>query len=805
MLNKQSTKAGLTFAGSLKNWHYLACWCIFHVVVLLFFGVTLWKNPGNLNIDADVMNMMPLSFDDAAIGAVSESVVSSVSRNVYVLVGNQDFTAAVRDAETVYDKLSSSSNFTSLTLQLSASEEKRQEAFDVLSAYRWNLLPEETADAILSGGAEVFAQNALSKAYGGFTLSSLDSLDTDPFLLNDTILTQYYDMYRNTGTLLTLKDDYIAAQYQDNWYVLLLCRVNDESLAITGDDNAVAELYSVCTPIEQSGSGTHFVYHGVPVNSYHSSQNAFSEVRYITIVSILAVVIILFSVFKNPIPLLWSLLSIGISVITAFAGTMAVFHKIHVLTLVFGTSLIGSCIDYSLHFFVNWKANTDLTTGSEIRQHLLKGLFLSLVSTILCYTVMMFCPYNMIKQMALFSVLGLLSSFLTTISLYPYSKVPADKRYIHSVRIMEKPDWWNKKKIGRWVVTFMFVIPTVIILFLFDNGTILNRLNKLYNLEGRVAEDSQLYREIAHFDPSGWFIISGESIEDVLQRDEKLRSELSTYRTADGNKLGYVSVSSFIPSIAAQMKSREACRLLLEQAEEQYEMLGFDLESADTLRADFASSEGSYVTIDSLLADSRLESVTDTVWLGTMNGKYYSILLPVESNDAAAFRKAAEIDDRINYANKIEDVSENLDELTKLIIGIMVVAFILLYVLLRLFYRRKQAAKIISIPFLILIMVYAVCCVTNVHLEFFSIIGIVLVLGLGLDYIIYMMENENKSQALDETQLLEPYGILLSFITTAISFGALSLSSFGPLHYMGLSIFIGLATAYVASFFYDRS
>ena len=62
-----------------------------------------------------------------------------------------------------------------------------------------------------------------------------------------------------------------------------------------------------------------------------------------------------------------------------------------------------------------------------------------------------------------------------------------------------------------------------------------------------------------------------------------------------------------------------------------------------------------------------------------------------------------------------------------------------------------------------------------------------------------MMENEKKKT------VLEPFATLVSFITTIISFGALALSSFKPVHLIGLSIFIGLATAYISSFFYGRT
>ena len=93
----------------------------------------------------------------------------------------------------------------------------------------------------------------------------------------------------------------------------------------------------------------------------------------------------------------------------------------------------------------------------------------------------------------------------------------------------------------------------------------------------------------------------------------------------------------------------------------------------------------------------------------------------------------------------------------------------------------------------------AVFAAGKIDMEFFSVTGLILVFGLGLDYIIYMMENEKKNNS-----ILEPFATMVSFVTTIISFGALALSSFKPVHLIGLSIFIGLATAYISSFFYGR-
>jgi predicted exporter len=75
-------------------------------------------------------------------------------------------------------------------------------------------------------------------------------------------------------------------------------------------------------------------------------------------------------------------------------------------------------------------------------------------------------------------------------------------------------------------------------------------------------------------------------------------------------------------------------------------------------------------------------------------------------------------------------------------------------------------------------------------------VGLILVFGLGLDYMFYIAESETTQRGdLSLTKL----AIFLSFATTALSFGALALSGFVPVHVFGLTVFTGLATAYAGA------
>ena len=139
-----------------------------------------------------------------------------------------------------------------------------------------------------------------------------------------------------------------------------------------------------------------------------------------------------------------------------------------------------------------------------------------------------------------------------------------------------------------------------------------------------------------------------------------------------------------------------------------------------------------------------------------------------------------------------------MDRLTKTILTLFAIAYVVIVIVLKIFYNWRHTLKIASIPLLIVLVIASIFSARGIALEFFSITGMILVFGLGLDYVIYMVENEKRSDTTVNARL-EPFAILLSFLTTAVSFGALALSSFVPVHMLGLSIFLGLTTAFLCT------
>ena len=816
---------------SIKS--FFPLWSIFHAGIFLFALSIFLIFPKQIRIESNLFNLIPKSFSKSSFQKADEKMTSLTGQNVFIIVANPEFDKAKTVAQEVYKNLSKSDNFKSISLynDIGNLSEITQFLFD----YRFNLLDDDSiAQLNTENGLSDFALNSLSTAYSGFTLLPLDNLEQDPFMLTELDLQSYLAALQNSGTAMTVKDGVLSSQKNGIWYVMIRGVLSDKGAALASKSNGITEIYQICSEFgdifdenvlnspenneffqkkvnsrisEQNVSSTKFIFSGTPFHSHKSSTAASKEISLIATISLLLVILILFLVFRSPKPLIFSVMSIVISVITAFLATLATFRQIHIITLVFGTSLIGSCIDYSLHYFTHWAGNPELKTTIEIRNHIMPGLTMAIISSGLCFAVLLFAPFTLLKQMSLFCLTGLISSYLTTIAIFPKISISQGERKLKPIISFEKATTvMNKKIIGRIVISALFAVSLIFIIIFRQNINVKNNILSLYKTEGKLLADEIASSQIIQYNPSGWYLICGDSQENLLQNEEILRQKIEEKT----GKAGYICTSLFVPSIKSQEKSQKACENLMNLAEFQFESLGF--ENPEIFAQNFTNNfyqnvyHKQFISFENQNIPQYLLNSISSVWLGEIDGKYYSVLLPNKIEDYNTYNQIAQDFDEVTFVSKSADVSRDLDKLTIMVIKFFLIACLVMFIVLKIFYSWKQSLKIISVPVLIILVTIAIYAVFKINIEFFSVTGLILVFGLGLDYIIYMIENEKKSNnVMSESQnAIEPFATMLSFVTTVISFGALALSSFQPVHLIGLAIFVGLTTAYVSSFFYAR-
>ena len=767
MLNKSEKSGTFTFL-----------WAAFHVVLLVLFTTSLFFYKG-FHFDADLFNMMPSPLSKAA-SIADKKLNGESARNVFILVGSRSFETAKNAAFTAYSELQElDGKFDSI--EFYSSQNTLSDITDFIHKWRFNLLDEKTQNLLLEKNTQKdFADNALAKAASAFSFSGMEHIQEDPFLFDEEILLNYEKTVEKSGTSMQPKDGVLASKYEDVWYVMISAVLSKEGAALGSSKNAVPEIYRTC--LKHENDDVRFVFSGVPFHSYKSSSSATKEISVIGTLSLFTVIIILLFVFRSPLPVFASVFSMLISISAAVCAGYVFFGKVHALTLVFGTSLIGSCIDYSLHYFINWKHSVQLDTGFKIRKSLFKGLFLSLLSTEICYASLLFAPFPLLKQMAVFSVAGILSSYLTVNGFFIFIKLPSkEKRRIPLVEKFSIKLFKNKYGSVIFKCT-LFVLCGIFIIVNYSKLKIENNISNLYKMEGRLKEDTILSYKVLNYSPSSWLVISGQTEQEVLEKEEELALEIPD---------NFLCTSMFIPSEKKQQKSISAvCAMDVQIVKEQFESFGFEDEEFFLYNDSLKNAHGNILKPADEVPES-ISKLLKMLWIGNVDGTYYSIILPVKITDALFYKQLAQKNDGVVFENKSGDISASLDYLTKLIFIMFAAAFAVVFIVLKFFYTWRETFNIASVPLLSVLSIVTVFLCAGLTIEFFCTTGMILVFGLGLDYIIYKTEH-NQSRT-------ESFAIFLSFLTTAVSFGSLALSSFVPVHVMGLSIFTGLLVSFLAT------
>jgi predicted exporter len=788
-------------------------WVVLHAGLLAALGLSILFL-GPVGISAGFFDLLPESRFPKSIAAADRLLADKNGRNVYILVGSADFDTAKQGAEELYALFDGASekpgNGVFENISLYVDENVLTEVTDFFFKYRYVLVDESTRNLLERDGAGNVAADALAQAYGAVNLTSLDYIDRDPFFLADREIKSIVSplLFSGGRGSLSLKDGVLAAHDEGIWYVLIRGSLASRGLALTNKDSAVKKIYAACDLLREQTGNPEFVFSGVPFHSYESSANAQREISLISTVTLIIIILLFLFIFRSPIPVFVSISAALVSILSACGSALLFFREVHILTLVFGTTLIGTCVDYSIHFFIFWKCDGDLKTGAEVRARIMKGVSLSCVSSLVCFVALLFAPFIILKQFAVFSLTGLFNSFLSVICLYPLIKkenrlgLRAGKHGHGGPALPIRP----LRQVHKKICLIIMAVFSLILLFINrERIRIENNIAGLYTMSPSLLESEKTSARILNQGSPGWyFIVSGSTPEETLKREEALRAVLDD-ETARGNIGSYLAVSAFIPSAGAQRRNYEAAGNLLSLADRQFELLGFPPEAAGEFRRDFAAAEGKYLLPGDELPEP-LREFFSNLWIGRLPGEveeYYSCVLPLHVTDETPFRMAAEKLDHVFFVNKVKDTGNELDVLTKNMIILFFAAYAVIAILVKFFYSWRRTVRICAVPFLLVLAILTVLACMDIPLGFFSMVGLVLVFGLGLDYMFYITEHENfTGQENSPPQgglSLTMLAIVLSFTTSVLSFGALALSTFTPVHIFGLTVFSGLTAAYISA------
>ena len=730
---------------------------IFLCMLAIVFVAALCRG---INLDTSFFSIFP---EYSSLSAVEKKISQNTSSSVYIFAESRDFETAKRGAEAFYDFFKDSDVFNSLTLYQDADSFEELKTF--LFEHRYQLIDDETLALLEAGKADAVAKAALSQVYSPFSFDDLSHLDKDPFLLTGKNLTKYAS--QSAGNMF-IKEGCLAAESEGKWYVMIRGSVTDSALSFS-KKNGIGKVYEQIKVLEQQNPDVFYFCSGVPFHSYESSSKAMKEISWITGISLALVALIIFIAFRSLLPMLISLANIALSLLFGLAVALIFCGKINALALVFGTTLIGVSIDYSIHWFVN-------------REKIFRSLTINCISTEVSWCLLMLAPFPLLRQIALFSAAGLLCSYLIVRLIYPLCPVATGSSAVAGNEIQQGPGGHLARMAGILVIVICLIAPAV------SGIRIKNNIKGMYTMSGQLLEWEKKASGVLSLGSSGeYFIVAGRGPQELLGQEEQLAAALEKEKKA-GTLGGYTAITSYVPSMARQARNYQAASLLLQRSHAQLKALGFGSAAAGQFELDYRNNAGKVVALNA--APSFLKESIGTLYLGKVGDAYYSVVFPLQVKNSDALKSLAD-GKHVFFMSKIKDIEKELDHLTKIALCFILASYLLVFPVLLIVYRKK-ALKIALVPVAVILGSLAFVSACG-GVDLFACSGIVLIFGLGLDYLVYGLEKKTGKAT------------LLSFVTTELSFGALALSSFVPAHVFGLTVCAGLALAYFLSCLIDRS
>jgi predicted exporter len=533
---------------------------------------------------------------------------------------------------------------------------------------------------------------------------------------------------------------------------------------------------------------------GVILHAAAAAEQARREVSIIGVGSIAGIVLLMWLAFRSLAPIAWIMLSIAVGCLGGISAAWLLFERVHLLTLVFGASLIGVAQDYGIYFLCK-RLSADVKLDSHrLLRRLLAPLALTLVTTVIGYMALALTPFPGLRQMAVFSAVGLVFAWLTVVFWFPALTRSTTLKSGGLAR-------WYAATLARWPsLTRDWATLAAGILFVtfaalgLSRLTVRDDIRLLQNPAKNLIDDQvKASRLLDAPTPAQFYLVRGATPETVLQREETLKQRIEPLieKRVVG---GYQAISNWAPSLREQAADRQLIEEKLLNQGGALAMLAARVgENAQWTAAmrDRLLASASPLAPDDFLKTPAGEPWRH-LWLGQVDGGYGSIValrglgyagLPVLQQLAAGL-------DGVQWVDQVGEISSVLGRYRQYMGWVVLLSYLAVYGLL---YPRYRGAswRVLAPTALASVAALALLGIAGEHLQLFHILALMLLLGIGVDYGIFLQEDPGRR---DHAAWL---AVGLSAVSTLLSFGLLGLSRTPALQAFGLTMSIGIAAVWL--------
>lgn len=736
----------------LFHWHNLL-WA--GVVITCLLALSLRDD---YPISEDIASLIPHT-DQGEQRDIIQRMAAPFDQQILILLGGPTPEAVSQAAQQLAQAWQGDPVFAQVQLN---NTQQGQQLASLYFPYRFMLLTAQQQQALASPHPRTEQQQRLWQQLNSPTSPVSSSLlSQDPWLLFPEWLsqhnTQHWQLYKG------------IASHQNSEGFWTLVRAHFKGSAF--DPSLQQQLMpSINARLDQLPANITVARAGLLFHAAAATQQARHEITLIGGLSIIGIITLVLLAFGSLRPLLLILLSLSSGLLVALTFCWWWFDRLQLLTLVFGTSLIGIAVDYSFH----WCCERQNSTGSPAQtlRHLAPALSLSAASSVLAYLTMTLMPLPAIQQMATFCAIGLamaaLTLWLLAPSLAPQVKAPRFSRWL----------WRHLPLPGHrlhWGLLGGLLIGLTQI-------SLNDDIRALRGGDSALQQQEQQVRQLVQLQDNQFFIVRGANQEQLLQRDETLRQKLAHFSGITSQQ----GVSEWLPSQQRQQHNYALqAPLLDDQGLASLAQLGFDMTPLKQLQNTYHQAAGHWLTIDRLI-----DQLPMIAGLYDFQSPHPYVIRRVQGiQDLAGLQHIADTLPGVVWVDPVAEISQQLGHLRLVTWGVILTTLVIAAVLLSWRLSWTIAWRLLAVPTLGGLAAIGGISWLGQPLTLFHSLALLLILGIGVDYALFhQFARQHRAQA--------GLATTLAGLSTLLAFGTLAFSHTPALAGFGLLLSIGIVVCY---------
>jgi predicted exporter len=748
----------------------------------------------SLKITSDAAQLLPATGERDLAEVAAMLAESQLARAMVLTVGGKDLAEAKQAARELRESLSKNPE---VAVASAGPEPQLGEAFWQLYEPRRLLFASERPEQELQGRlSDAGLQKAAQELKNQLSLPTAPLVKKvapgDPLLLLPDLLRRLSDAgadgvqvdegqfvtrdAKRAVLLLGLRD---SAMDQDKQAPLLA--------EIDAQFRAIASRHAGRVDLQQSGINR------FAVAARRSIEADVARISSVSTVAMLA----LFALLLRS---LWLLLVAQIPIVFALlcgaTATQLWLGEIHGLTLAFGSTLIGVCIDYPVHFLNHFTLDPHPEGPKAGLKQLWPGLWLGALTTVAGFVGLGWSSYPGMRGVAVFASVGVLASVLATRWFLPRlmaSQPPKNPIQRRAAELLERG--LNGLRGRRTLSVAMLAGALVLALAGLPRLQWNDDLAALNSLDPKLkAEDDAVRGQIAALEPGTVVVATARDFETALQHNDQVALALQGAVKA-GHLQHFRSLHSFLWSADLQQRNQRTLRNFPHLAER-----------LDRAFAQEGLRAGVFAPFATLLQGPpatplRWEELLATPagpllqsFRATLRGQPAILTFVSGVRDSAAVAKAVAGIPGVRFFDQRTFVNRAYAAYRSSTASMIVIGIILILLLILARYRSLRLLAVASLPaILACAATLGLLSLLGQAINLLHLVGLVIVLSIGGDYGVYLAETAARREGEPATAL----SIVAAGLSAFLAFGLLGLSSNPAMQALGWTTGIGILLSMV--------